>query len=93
VLVTSAAQDADVCTYQKSIVGASKLLSRSSARPADPPRTTDLGQLDTAGASLQFARWCSGCADGSSDKDEEVGELHFDVLVLMVVDWRGCCCR
>ena len=69
-------------TYKKTVVGASVLLRRGGASPTDLPLASYLGQLNAAGARLQLAGWCCGCANGSGREDEEVGELHLELLRL-----------
>jgi hypothetical protein len=73
---------AEESTYKKTIVGASVLLRRGGTSPTDLPLASYLAQLDAAGARLKLASWCSSCANGSGREDEEVGELHFELLRL-----------
>lgn len=69
-------------THKKTIVGASVLLRRGGASPTDLPLAGYLTQLDAAGARLELASGCSSCANGSGHEDEEVGELHLELLSL-----------
>jgi hypothetical protein len=73
---------AEESTHKESIVGAGVLLRRGGASPTDLPLATYLAQLDAAGTRLELASWCSSCADGSGREDEEVGELHLELLRL-----------